>query len=148
VADPDLITRAAALLGAAREPMIMLGGGAVEAGREIRELAEMLQAPVVSQRGGRGILSDRHYLSHSFPAGHRLWPKVDVVIAIGTRFKYPRMHWGVDAGLTTIHIDIDPTEINRISRPTVGIVGDAKPTVAALVEALAKVNLKRPSRRE
>ncbi len=96
VADAALIERAADLLAGAKQPMIMLGGGAVDAAGEIRRLAEMLQAPVISQRGGRGILSDRHYLSHSFPAGHRLWPEVDVVIAIGTRFKYPRMHWGTD----------------------------------------------------
>jgi len=95
-----------------------------------------MRAPVVSQRGGRGILSDRHYLSHSFPAGHRLWPEVDVAIAIGTRFKYQRMHWGTDLRLKTIHIDIDPTEIGRISQPTVGIIGDAAQSTASLVAAL------------
>ncbi|MDA5193877.1 thiamine pyrophosphate-dependent enzyme [Govanella unica] len=145
-ADLELIVKAAALLGASKNPMIMIGSGAIEAGEELRELAEMLQAPVISQRGGRGVLSDRHYLSHSFPAGHRLWPDVDVVIAVGTRFKYPRMHWGTDVNLKIIHIDIDPTEINRISTPDVGIVGDAKKSVAALIPELAKTNRKRESR--
>ncbi len=148
VADPDLIAKAAELLGNAQNPMILLGGGAVHAAEEVRELAEMLQAPVVSQRSGRGILSDRHYLSHTFPAGHRLWPKVDVAIAVGTRFKYPRMHWGMDSGLKTIHIDIDPTEINRVFTPDVGIVADARQALRALVDAVAKVNRKRPSRKE
>ncbi len=146
--DADLISDAAKLLGNAREPMIYIGSGAIEAGEEIRELAEMLQAPVISQRGGRGVLSDRHYLSHSYPAGHRLWPRVDVVIAIGSRLKYPRMHWGTDANLKIIHIDIDPTEIERISKPSIGIVGDAKQTVALLVNALANVNQKRSSRQQ
>jgi acetolactate synthase-1/2/3 large subunit len=138
LADPELIERAAKLLAAAGQPMIMVGGGAVDACAEIRELAEMLQAPVISQRGGKGVLSDRHYLSHSFPAGHRLWPKADVVIAIGTRFKYPRMHWGTDLKLKTIHIDIDPTEINRIARPDVGIIGDAARSVASLNAVLTE----------
>jgi len=149
VADAGLIERAAELLAAARQPMIMIGGGAVTACEEIRELAEMLQATVISQRGGRGVLSDRHYLAHSFPAGHRLWPRVDVVIAIGTRFKYPRMHWGTDLNLKTIHIDIDPTEIGRISRPDVGITGDAAQSVSSLISVIAtKYPQNRPSRKE
>jgi acetolactate synthase-1/2/3 large subunit len=149
VAEPAQIEHAAELLAGAKKPMILLGGGAMDAGPEIRRLAEMLQAPVVSQRGGRGILSDRHYLSHSFPAGHRLWPEVDVAIAIGTRFKYQRMHWGTDLRLKTIHIDIDPTEIGRISQPTVGIIGDAALSTASLVAALERRQLPaRPSRKE
>ena len=146
--DPEAVATAAKLLGSARRPMIMVGSGALDAGSEVLELAEMLQAPVVSQRGGRGVVSDRHYLAHSFPAGHRMWPQTDVVLAIGTRLKYARLHWGVDEALKIIHVDIDPTEINRISRPTVGIIGDAKTTLAELIPAVTTHNSKRPSREE
>ncbi len=149
VAHPDLIEKAASLLAAAKKPMIFVGTGAINACEEIRQLAELLQAPVISQRGGRGVLSDRHYLAHTFPAGHRLWPEVDVAIAIGTRFKYPRMHWGMDVNLKTIHIDIDPTEINRTWQPDVGITGDAAPSVASLLASLSARNLpQRPSRQQ
>jgi acetolactate synthase-1/2/3 large subunit len=149
VANPVLIEQAAVLLANAKEPMILVGTGAINACDEIRQLAEMLQAPVVSQRGGRGVLSDRHYLAHSFPAGHRMWPEIDVAIAIGTRFKYPRMHWGTDVNLKTIHIDIDPTEIDRISKPDVGIIADAAPSVASLLSSLAAKNVQqRPSRQQ
>ncbi len=141
VADPELIEQAATLLVGAKKPMILVGTGAINACDEIRELAELLQAPVVSQRGGRGVLSDRHYLAHPFPAGHQMWPEVDVAIAIGTRFKYPRMHWGMDGNLKTVHIDIDPTEINRTWRPDVGILGDAAPSVARLLAILKARNL-------
>jgi acetolactate synthase-1/2/3 large subunit len=54
VAESRDVERAAALLAGAERPMIYLGSGAVEAGEEIRALAELLQAPVVAQRGGRG----------------------------------------------------------------------------------------------
>jgi acetolactate synthase-1/2/3 large subunit len=149
VANPELVEKAAELLANARNPMILVGAGAINAREEIRQLAELLQAPVVSQRGGRGVLSDRHYLAHTFPAGHRLWPEVDVAIAIGTRFKYPRMHWGIDVNLKTIHIDIDPTEINRIAKPDVGIIGDAAPSVTSLLANLTARNLpQRPSRQQ
>ena len=145
--DPEAINEAAKLLGNAHHPMIMVGSGALEAGAEVLELAEMLQAPVISQRGGRGVVSDHHYLSHSFPAGHRLWPQTDVVLALGTRLKYARLHWGVDDALKIIHIDIDPTEIDRISKPTVGIIADTKTAAIALIAALGKHNSNRPSRK-
>lgn len=149
VANPERIEQAAALLASAKKPMILVGTGAINARDEIRQLAELLQAPVVSQRGGRGVLSDRHYLAHTFPAGHHMWPEVDVAIAIGTRFKYPRMHWGMDVNLKTIHIDIDPTEINRTWHPDVGIVGDAAPSTASLLASLRARNLPpRPSRQQ
>ena len=146
--DPALIEKAAQLLGKAKNPLIVIGGGALSAGEELLELAEGLQAPVVSFRGGRGVVSDRHYLSQSFPAGHRLWKKTDVVLALGTRFKFPQMYWGVDDQLQIIRVDIDPAEINRIAEPTVGVVADAKVALQALLPCVEKYNGVRESRQE
>jgi acetolactate synthase-1/2/3 large subunit len=147
-ADPDLIERAARLLGAAKKPMILIGSGAIDAGPELLALAEILQAPVVSQRGGRGVVSDRHYLGQTFPAGHSLWAEADVALAVGTRLKYPRLHWGTDRTLAIIHIDVDPTEITRISPPTLGIVADAKVALADLIAAVERHNGRRASRKD
>jgi acetolactate synthase-1/2/3 large subunit len=146
--DPDLVAEAAALLGKAVRPVIFVGAGAINAAEEVREIAEMLQAPVVSHRGGRGIISDRHYLSQTFPAGHRLWPEADVVLAVGTRLKYPRMHWGTDADLKVIHIDIEPMQLTRIMVPTVGLAGDAQATLRALIDDLAATNRKRENQKD
>jgi acetolactate synthase-1/2/3 large subunit len=146
--DPDRISAAARLLASARNPLIYVGGGAIGAAQEVLELAQMLQAPVVSHRTGRGIVSDRHYLGQTFPAGHRLWPKVDVVLAVGTRLKYPRLHWGFDSKLAIIHIDVDAEELNRISPATVPIHGDAQLSLSALLEATAKLAPVRASREE
>src|SRR5579863_6004854 len=60
--DPELIDQAAALLAGARHPMIYVGSGAADASAEIQALAERLQAPVVTYTGGKGVISDRHYL--------------------------------------------------------------------------------------
>ncbi|HZU88388.1 MAG TPA: thiamine pyrophosphate-binding protein, partial [Stellaceae bacterium] len=68
--DPDLIERAAELLAAAKRPLIFVGSGAVDAGAEVLAIAETLEAPVVSFVGGKGIVSDRHYLAQSLVAGH------------------------------------------------------------------------------
>lgn len=146
--DGDLIEKAAELLGSAESPMIFVGGGVFGAEEELIEVAEMLQAPVVSFRNGRGAVSDRHYLSQTLPAGYRLWAETDVVLAVGTRLQNPRMTWGVDDGLKIIRIDIDPVEIKRLMPANLAIVSDAKKALAALIPALVRSNRSRPSREE
>ena len=96
------------------------------AGAEVLALAERLQAPVVTYTGGKGIVSDRHYLAQNLLAGHELWHDADVVLAVGTRLNQPQTRWGLDADIKLIRIDLDPVEITRIVRPAIGIVADAK----------------------
>jgi len=103
---------------------------------------------VVSFTGGKGIVSDRHYLAQSAPAGHELWREADVVLAVGTRLHQPQVRWGFDADLKLIRIDIDPIEIARIQKPTLGIVADAKPALAALHRALEGRGPRRQPRKE
>ena len=146
--DPELIDKAAALLAEAKKPLLFVGGGAVAASEEVLAIAEMLEAPVVSYTGGKGIVSDRHYLAQSALAGHELWREADVVLAVGTRLHQPQVRWGVDNDLKLIRIDIDPVEITRILRPALGIVADAKPALAALYRALERRRSSRRSRKD
>ena len=146
--DSGQIELAAKQLCLAKRPMFVVGGGAQHASSEVLRLAEMLQAPVTFFRSGKGVIDERHYLSQSFPAGHRLWTDADVVLAIGTRLKYQQMYWGLDKNLKILRIDIDPTEMNRISTPEIGIVADARIALEALLTAVESHNIPRPSRRE
>jgi acetolactate synthase I/II/III large subunit len=146
--DPEQIDKAAALLAEARKPLFFVGSGAVGAGAEVLAIAEMLQAPIVSFTGGKGIVSDRHFLVQPALAGHELWRDTDVVLAVGTRLNQPQMRWGVDRDLKLIRIDIDPVEIARFQRPAVGIVADARLALAALHRALEPLNIRRPSRKD
>jgi acetolactate synthase-1/2/3 large subunit len=144
--DPDLIEKAAALLVGAKQPLIYVGSGCAEAGPEVLALAERLQAPVTTYTGGKGIVSDRHYLAQNLLAGLELWRAADVVLAVGTRFNQPQTRWGLDSEIKVIRIDLDPVEINRIARPTIGIVADAKAALAALAKAMPQKE--RASRRD
>ena len=83
--DADRIKDAAALIKAAKRPMILVGSGAIHAAEEILELAEMIDAPVVAFRSGRGIVSNAHELGLTMAAAYRLWPTTDLMIGIGTR---------------------------------------------------------------
>ncbi|NKC11847.1 MAG: hypothetical protein GKR94_06485 [Gammaproteobacteria bacterium] len=146
--DTDAVVRAAKLLGHAQRPLIVCGGGAVHAADEVLQVAELLQAPVITGRLGRGIVSDKHYLSMDQPMGHKLWRDTDAVLAVGTRLQQHRQVWGTDDALKVVRIDLDPTQMVRIDVPEVGIVADAADGLAALADALEEVNRSRPSREE
>ncbi len=144
--DPELIERAAQLIATAQNPMIMVGSGAMDAGQEVLALAERIQAPVVSFRGGRGVISDEHPLAFTCAAGFRRWARTDLLIGIGSRLELQWFRWpDQPAGLKIVNIDIDPAQVARI-RPTVGVTGDARASVAQLLEALASMGAPRASR--
>ncbi|PDT34143.1 hypothetical protein CO671_22195 [Rhizobium sp. M10] len=135
--NPDQIAAAAALISGARNPMIMVGGGAADAGADIAALAELLQAPVTSHRSGKGIVADDHPNYLNFVAAYEYWKKVDVLIGIGSRLELQFMRWKwLPKSLKIIRIDIDPTEMVRL-KPDVGIVADASDGTQALTAALA-----------
>jgi acetolactate synthase I/II/III large subunit len=146
--DPDRITEAARLLKSARNPLIMVGGGAQHAAAEVLELAELLQAPVVPFRSGRGIVADDHYLGFTCASGFRRWAETDVLIGIGTRMELQWFRWpNPPKDLKIINIDIDPAQMPR-TKPTVPIVGDARVAARGLIESLMREGGTRASRRD
>ena len=146
--DEEYIDKAAQLIAKAKNPLIFVSGGAMEASEEVLQLAEYLQAPVFSYRTGKGIVSSRHYLSFPVPAAHDLWEEVDVVIGIGSHVRMPLSKWGVDEKLTYISINIDETAHNRIIEPTLSITADAAQATQALLEFLPKYGSAHPSRKQ
>ncbi len=134
--DPDRIAAAVKLLNEAKAPMLWVGGGALHAPAEILALAERIGAPVVSFRGGRGIVDDRHPLGLTIAAAYKLWPQTDLLVAFGTRLEVPTSRWGATpAGLKIARIDIDPAEMRRL-RADVPIVADTADAVRALSAAV------------
>jgi len=131
--DLDAVDQAARLLGSAKSPLIFVGSGAIEAAEEVKVLAEALQAPVIASGTGLGVLSSRHYLCLTPPAGYMLWEKADVVLAVGTRLQAPLMNWGTDEGLKLIKIDLDPEEHERIATPTVRLTAHSRDALQALI---------------
>jgi acetolactate synthase-1/2/3 large subunit len=148
--DPNAIEEAAKLLLTAKRPLIMVGSGAQHAAAEVRALAEALDAPVTSFRGGRGIMPEDHELGLSNYAASRLWPEVDVLLGIGSRLELPYLRWdksymeyrnAADAPPQLIRIDIDPEEMQRF-RPHVPVVADSAAGARALLAALLRLRKK------
>jgi acetolactate synthase-1/2/3 large subunit len=144
--DGDALERAAELLRGARNPMIMVGGGAYDAAAQVRELAELLQAPVVAFRSGRGIVASDHPLGLSCAEGFERWPHTDVLLGIGSRLELAWFRWPVQPpGLKLIDIDIEAEQTARVDAD-VALVGDAAATTAALTALLRDGGAERASR--
>ena len=149
VFDEDALRDAAKRLGAAKRPMIVVGGGAQDASPEVTALAEMLQAPVFCGfRRGQGVLDSRNPLAVTLPLGRELWGEADVVLAVGTRLFFQHMMWGTDDDLAIINVNADPDEPGKHRKPAVALIGDAAPILRRLIDLVPSQNNKRPSRSE
>lgn len=144
--DHDAVRKAAKVLGNGKRVLIFVGGGARDASLEVKLLSQMLQAPVMSYRRGRGVMDDRDPFSVNLPLGHELWGEADVVLGIGTHMLYSFQHWGFDRDLKIVRVDADPKEPARVHKPAAALIGDAAPILRALIDELARVNSKRVPR--
>jgi tartronate-semialdehyde synthase len=124
------------LLAAAERPLIVAGGGIVnaDAGAELVELAELLDVPVVPTLMGWGTIPDDHPLmagmaglqtAHRY--GNATLLASDLVLGVGNRWAN-RHTGGLEVyrrGRTFVHVDIEPTQIGRVFAPDYGVVSDA-----------------------
>ena len=146
--DGGAIERLAGLLAGARHPLIMVGGGAQHASAEVLAVAEHLQAPVVSFRSGRGVVSNEHHLGLTNAEGFELWERTDVVLGVGSRMELMWFRWpDRPDGLKVATIDVDPAQPTRLGA-SVAVTGDAAASCRLLAQALAERCEPRPSRAE
>ena len=107
------IEQAANEIRRSSRPMIVVGSGARDHGTAVLDLARAIGAPVMSNRSGRGIVRADDPLALLPPAGRALWPKMDLVIGLGSRLGAKLAVWGSGSGLRSVHIDIDARELRR-----------------------------------
>ena len=137
------IDQAAEKLQHAIRPMIIVGGGAVDAGASIVALAEKLNAPVLTTIAGKGIVPADHPLC----GGYRLAQAdtqamilhSDAVLAVGTELSETDF-WNVSFVIAKnlIRIDLDPASLARPHAAEIAILGDAADAVARISERVAK----------
>jgi len=139
--DTAAITMATNLLGDARMPVIVVGGGACDAGPELSRLAEQLGAPVITTVAAKGLMVDDHPLhlgcTLSSAETQKFLAESDVVLAIGTELAETDS-WCRRLSLpgALIRIDIDPGQINNPYPATLGITSDATTALEALLSRL------------
>jgi acetolactate synthase-1/2/3 large subunit len=144
--EPDAVQQAAKAIIAAERPIIVAGGGVriASAAAEVVALAEKLSIPVATSVNGKGTILDNHPLSvgvvgtYSARCANQAVFEADLVIFIGSNTgDQVTNNWTIPApGTPVVQIDVNPAEIGRNYRGTVGVVGDARTAVAQLTAAL------------
>jgi len=148
--DADGIDEIAAALAAAERPVILAGGGCIQARahKELLELAELLQAPVVTTMMGKGVFAEDHLLcaqhtgSNGTSCGNHMTSTADVILAVGTRFAEQTSSSFLHGASFSVpptriyQIDIDPREIGKNYPVEVGVISDARTGIQSLTEAL------------
>ena len=138
------IEKALEMLNAAERPLIVAGGGVInaDASELLVEFAEAVNVPVVPTLMGWGAIPDDHVLmagmvglqtSHRY--GNATMLQSDFVLGIGNR--WANRHTGsietYTKGRTFVHVDIEPTQIGRVFNPDFGIVSDARAALELFV---------------
>ena len=148
--DRDIVEEAAKLINTAKKPMILAGHGILlsKAEKELIELAETAQIPVACTLLGLSVMPDNHALymgmlgMHGNYAPNKLTNECDVLIAIGMRFddrvtgdlnRYAKQ-------AKVIHIEIDPSEIDKNVKSDIPVLGDAKSVLQELNKTIVKAN--------
>ena len=153
-AEPGAIRMAIEALHSASKPIIVAGGGAVAsgAGAELVKLAELLSIPVATSLHAKDLIADDHPLAVGVPGTYSRWcanraiAAADLVFFIGSHtggqvtntWQIPKI------GTPTIQLDIDPRELGRNYPNAISLLGDAKATLARMIEAVPG---DRPTRR-
>jgi len=151
-ADPETLKKAADLIKGAKKPLLVVGGGVLlsEAREEVLSLSKSYNVPIVTTLMAKGAVSEDDPLNlgqigraGTAPA-NKAAKEADVILAVGCRFTdWDTLNWKQGEVFSIpptklIHVDIDSSEIGRNYPATVGISGDAKATLAELLEDLKK----------
>ena len=142
--EPSRIKEAAELLANAQRPLIWAGGGCREAdlSTELLELAQAVNAPVITTPQGKGAVPEDHPLSlgayyYGHGPGHLALPRADVILAVGSRLHFtPNLPWDPQPHQKVIQIDADPEEVGRNLPVAVGIAADGRLGLQALLNEL------------
>ena len=139
--DPAKVKEAVELLAKAERPLIWAGGGCREADitGELAQLAEALNAPVITTPEGKGAIPENNSMSlgtfyYGHGAAYYTLPQADVILAIGSRMNLnPRTPWSLRPDQAIIRIDVDPEELGRNVESRVGMAADARIAVNDLL---------------
>lgn len=140
--DPKALADISELLALSKSTMMVLGGGAIPAANKAVELAELLDAPVVTSCAGKGVIPEDHPLclgfTQSFESVREQLRDAEVVLAVGTEFAEPDRYFTEDYPINgkLIRIDIDPDQLMSYAKPTLTLLSDSNSALSAIIDQL------------
>ena len=144
--DPDAVKKAAQMLLAAKNPLILAGQGIhyADASEQLAALAELLPAPVASTNPGKSAIAENHPLSLGASTRSRpkmytdFMAKADLVLAIGSSLTRTPFGPGVPPGKAIVHSTNDASDINKEYRADHALIGDAALVLDALIAEVSR----------
>ena len=144
--DPDAVKKAAQMLLAAKNPLILAGAGIhyAEAGDRLAAFAELIPAPVATTNPGKSAIAENHPLSLGASTRSRpkmytdFMAKADVVLAIGSSLTKTPFGPGVPPGKTIIHSTNDAGDVNKEYTADHAVIGDAALVLDALLAEVSR----------
>ena len=144
--DPDSVRKAAQMLLAAKNPLILAGQGVhyAEASEQLAALAELIPAPVATTNPGKSAIAESHPLSLGASTRSRpkmyteFMAKADLVLAIGSSLTKTPFGPGVPPGKAIIHSTNDAGDVNKEYRADHALVGDAALVLDALIAEVSR----------
>ena len=135
----------------AKKPLIWAGGGVLMSGatKELKKLVEVTGIPVFCTMPGKSAFDERHPLSLGAGCGtttlaaHNWLKKSDVVLVLGSSLTRTPYGQALSSEKTLLHNTIDPEDLNKDEAATVGLVGDTKLTLLALMEEFKSQGFKK-----
>lgn len=145
--DPQAVTEVARVLIGAERPVIYAGQGVhyAQAWQELRELAELLAAPVTTSLGGKSAFPENHQLSlgscgrSTTKMVHHFFQRADVIFGIGCSFTRGLCTVPIPAGKVVIHATLDPADLNKDVPVEYALIGDAKLTLEAVISEVREM---------
>jgi acetolactate synthase-1/2/3 large subunit len=145
--DPKAVSEVAKVLWQAKRPAIYAGQGVhyAQAWPQLRELAEMLESPVMTSLQGKSAFPENHPLA--LGSGNRTFPKTvhhfllnaDVILGIGCSFTRTNFGVPMPKGKTLIQATLDPMDLNKDVPVQYALIGDAQLTLEALIAELKEI---------
>ena len=144
--DPQDVAEAARALLAARSPLLHVGHGVLwaKAWDELRELAELVQAPVMTTMAAKSVFPEDHPLAAGV-GGHTVTAaaahflkKADLVFGIGCSFSTGPFSWPIPSGKTMVQVTLGERDLNKDYPIDLAIVGDAKLVLQQLVDEVKR----------
>ena len=146
---PEAIRQAVRLIGQARRPLLLVGGGVswAEASEAVVRLSERAAMPMITAYGRNDAVPNAHPLyvgplgRAGAPEAAAICRRADLIVAVGSRLAHFTTHFDdryIAAGTAIVQIDVDPRDIGRHYPVAVGIQADARMTCEALLQALPR----------
>lgn len=147
--DPEAVKEAAKALAASDKPVIYAGQGVhyAKAWDELKELAELMNCPLTTSLEGKSAFPETHPLSigsggHATPrAVYTFLNDCDTIFGIGCSFTSTSFGTRIPEGKQVIHATLDPVDLNKDVKASMGLIGDAKLTLRALIDELKTLDL-------